>query len=264
MARRVRRDGFSTSWDSVAHWYNGWVGKKGSGHHRKLAVPALMDLLALKNREEVLDIGCGQGVLTPFITRSGARYTGVDLSDRLLGLAQRHHGRRGRFLQGDACDLYGVKGLRDGMFDAVVFLLSLQNMARLESVFDSASWVLRPGGRLVMLVMHPCFRLPRQSGWGWDAKRRLQYRRVDRYMTPFHLPEKIVTRRGTGSTISFHRPLEDYINGLTSQGLLVDRIQEIPAFGIQNKGSKAEQRAHKEIPLFLGSRAIKVEVDEGA
>ncbi len=51
-------------------------------------------------------------------------------------------------------------------FDAVVFLLSIQNMDPLHSVLKSASWMLRSGGRTVLLMTHPCFRLPRQSGWG--------------------------------------------------------------------------------------------------
>jgi hypothetical protein len=37
---------------------------------------------------------------------------------------------------------------------------------------------------MVLLLTHPCFRVPRQSGWGWDEQRKLQYRRVDRYLTP--------------------------------------------------------------------------------
>ena len=33
-----------TSWTPVADWYNGWVGAKGSEHHRKLAIPMVLDL----------------------------------------------------------------------------------------------------------------------------------------------------------------------------------------------------------------------------
>ena len=38
----------------------------------------------------------------------------------------------------------------------------------LEPALASAAWALRPGGRLALLLTHPCFRIPRQSGWGWD------------------------------------------------------------------------------------------------
>jgi hypothetical protein len=46
-----------SGWDDVANWYDGWVGESGSDHHRKLAIPALLDLLDLEPRMNLLDIG---------------------------------------------------------------------------------------------------------------------------------------------------------------------------------------------------------------
>ena len=54
----------SRSWDPVADWYTGWVGVEGSEHHRRLAIPALMELLAPAPGERILDVGCGPMVLT--------------------------------------------------------------------------------------------------------------------------------------------------------------------------------------------------------
>src|SRR5687767_1549998 len=97
--RHSRSSGRSSrSWDAVAAWYTGWVGAAGSEHHRRLAVPAILDLLALSPGEHVLDFGCGPGVLAPDAARVGARYTGLDTSPRLLAFARRHHGSAGRFL----------------------------------------------------------------------------------------------------------------------------------------------------------------------
>lgn len=42
---RTRSRRIPTNWDAVADWYDGWVGRRGSLHHRKLAIPALMRLL---------------------------------------------------------------------------------------------------------------------------------------------------------------------------------------------------------------------------
>ncbi len=50
-----------TSWDPLARWYDGWVGEGGSKYHRRLALPAVMDLLELSRGERVLDLGAGQG-----------------------------------------------------------------------------------------------------------------------------------------------------------------------------------------------------------
>jgi 2-polyprenyl-3-methyl-5-hydroxy-6-metoxy-1,4-benzoquinol methylase len=90
--RRSRdRAAASSSWERVATWYDGWVGDKGSAYHRGLAIPAVLDLLQSTRGEEILDIGAGQGVLSPHIASLGARYTGVDASSRLIGIARRRH-----------------------------------------------------------------------------------------------------------------------------------------------------------------------------
>lgn len=247
-----------TTWDPVARWYDGWVGADGSKYHRLLAIPAVLELLAPQPDDHILDIGAGQGVLAPYILRSGARYTGVDASPRLLQRARQRHGRSATFLQADARSLHTHRRLDAGSFDGVVFLLSIQDMDPLDAVLASAAQMLRPGGRAVLLMTHPCFRVPRQSGWGWDDRRRLQFRRVDRYLSALHVPMKA---HDDGATRSFHRPLNAYINGLARHGLLIDRLDEIAGYAVQHVAarSRAEQTALQEIPLFLAIRATRLE-----
>ncbi|HZO88670.1 MAG TPA: class I SAM-dependent methyltransferase [Chthonomonadaceae bacterium] len=240
-----------TSWDPVADWYNGWVGKRGSDHHRRLAIPAVLELLEPRPGEHILDIGAGQGVLAPFIVRARARYTGLDASSRLLEFARKHHGEQGRFLLADAHRLAELPELHQ-RFDAAVFLLSLQDMDPLASALTSAAWTLRHGGRLILLMTHPCFRVPWQSGWGWDERRKRAFRRIESYLTPFSVPMQPYPG-GNGATRSFHRPLQAYINSLAECGLLVERLREIPA-----DKARAENLDNREIPLFLGLRARKV------
>lgn len=257
--RGVRRR--TRGWDELAAWYDGWVGPRGSEHHRRLAIPATLELLTPRAGERILDIGCGQGVLAPHIAGSGARYTGVDVSSRLLALARRHHGKHGRFLRADAADLRRHRQLAKAEFEATVFLLSLQDMAPLAAVIASARSVLAPAGRLVILMTHPCFRVPRQSGWGWDEGRKLRFRRVDHYLTPLPVPMKAYPG-GSGTSTSFHRPLGEYVAALAEHGLWLDALRELPALqpaipkGKKGGGpTRAEARAQREIPLFLALRA---------
>ncbi|GAC1470648.1 MAG: hypothetical protein PVSMB7_21610 [Chloroflexota bacterium] len=237
------------------------MGEGGSEYHREVAVPAALALLDVRPAEQVLDVGAGQGVLAPFVTRSGAHYTGVDASPRLIQMAQQRHGRDGRFLVGDARKLNSLPGMNEESFDAAVFLLSLQDMDPLEEALAGVAWALRAGGRVVLLLTHPAFRVPRQSGWGWDDGRKLVYRRVDRYLTPLAVPMKIYPgSEKQRTTRSFHRPVQQYVNTLAGHGMLVDRMDEIPAHKLKGAGPspKAESTARSEIPLFLGLRARKV------
>ena len=259
--RRPAQPAASTSWDPLAAWYDGWVGAGGSEYHRAVAIPAVLGLLDPQPGEDILDVGAGQGVLAPAMARAGARYTGLDASPRLIQMARRRHGKLGRFLVGDARNLDRVTEVRKGSFDAVVFLLSLQDMDPLDAVLACASWALRPAGRIVILLTHPAFRVPRQSGWGWDEGRKLVYRRVDRYLTPLPVPMKVYGGpKGQTATRSFHRPLEAYVNGLAAHSMLVDHMEEIPAQKLVGgrRATRAETLARQEIPLFLGLRARKL------
>ena len=122
--------------------------------------------------------------------------------------------------------------------------------------------MLTRNGRMILLLTHPCFRIPRQSGWGWDEGRKLRYRRVDHYLTPLPVPMKSYPG-GRGVSISFHRPLGEYIATLSAQGLCIDALQELPAEARPKQRGKnkqvlpkAEERAQREIPLFLAMRAL--------
>jgi ubiquinone/menaquinone biosynthesis C-methylase UbiE len=249
--RREAPKGGRKGWDAVASWYDGWMGKGGSIHHQKLAIPAVMRLLELKRGESVLDIGAGQGVLAQYVTEVGGVYTGVDVSPKLLDLARKHHGQRGKFIQADACKLPQSSELKAASFDAAVFLLSIQDINPLNEALQSAGWALKMGGRLVLLMTHPAFRIPRQSGWGVDENRKLTYRRIDRYLTPLPIPMKPYPGQ-SGATISFHRPISEYINGLAVEGLLIDHMDEITSY------KKDDNPAEAEIPLFMALRARKV------
>jgi SAM-dependent methyltransferase len=253
--KRFRPSRVATSWDAVAAWYDGWVGDNGSSYHREVAIPALLGLLEPHAGERVLDIGCGQGVLAPYVAACGANYTGVDASARLIAFAKRRHSNSGRFLVADAARLAHATLLRPSSFDVCVFLLSIQDMAPLEGIIASAATMLNEKGRLALLLPHPAFQIPRQSGWGWDERRKLRYRRVDRYLSPLAVPMGHDERRPLRR---FHRPLEDYVRALGAGGLVVRKLIEVPGHWANAPPEQraAAQRALSEFPLFLGLLAV--------
>ncbi|CAA9557469.1 MAG: hypothetical protein AVDCRST_MAG86-311 [uncultured Truepera sp.] len=242
-----------THWDPVAKWYNGWVGKRGSLYHRAVAIPSVMDLADVKPGELVLDLGCGQGVLAPHVLKRGGRYQGVDGSRTLIGLARRHHAEpshknAAQFVLGDVRKLDELPEVKEGSADVAVFMLSIQDMDPLGDILKAAAWALKPDGRVVIFMLHPAFRVPRQSGWGFDPGRKLTYRRVDSYLSSRGVPMKAyaeVTSRSSGTTWSFHRPLSVYVNTLSELGFRLERLDELPDPNVDNT-----KKETLDIPLF--------------
>lgn len=227
-----------------------------------------MDLLSLGKGQQILDLGCGAGALAPSIMKNNANYTGIDLSSKLIATAKKHHlradnrGGKSRFYVADCTQLpkEGIPGITANSFDGVTFLLSIQDINPLDGAISSAAWALKPSGKLVILMTHPCFRVPRQSGWGWDGDRKLQYRRIDRYLTPLDVPMQEYSKGNRGTTRSYHRPLQEYMDLLRDNGFMVDAIREIPAMPPKeaSKETKAERVIREEIPLFLVMRAYLI------
>lgn len=251
-----------SGWDPVARWYAQWVGKEGSVYHKNIAVPTVLELLQPRPHEIIVDVGCGTGVLASALP-ADAGYIGIDASPRLLATARRQrrpHRGRVRFILADAARLRNHPELNPAMADAAVFLLSIQDMEPLSEILAGAEWLLKPASRIVIVMFHPCFRVPRQSGWGWDDDRGLQYRRIDSYLSPRTVPVRPVARGRPGAIKAHHLPLEAYVNGLAEVGFHIDRLAEVPAYpGIVRRGpkSRAQNRANREIPLLLGLRAVR-------
>lgn len=249
-----RRD---TSWDKVADWYDKHV-STSSDYHSELIVPRALELLSPARDEKIIDIGCGQGVFAAELAGKGVKVVGVDSSKKLIDFAKKRTAKLN--IQYFVMDASCLEGLQDGTFDAASSILALQNMDNLGKVISEISRVLKPGGRLLAVMNHPCFRIPRQSGWGFDEKRKLQYRRVDRYLSELKIPIQMHPGAAPGVvTWSFHRPLSSYFGELAKNGFAVTALEEWSSHRKSAPGgrARAEDSSRNEIPLFLALKAVK-------
>jgi trans-aconitate methyltransferase len=101
----------------------------------------VVDLLAPKPGERILDLGCGDGALTENIAAVGARVVGVDSSSEMVAAARRRR-----------LDVRIVDGARlpfEAEFDAVFSNAALHWMKPMEPVVAGVWKALVPGGRFV-------------------------------------------------------------------------------------------------------------------
>ena len=244
-----------TLWDQASRWYDSLVGSQGTDFQKDIIMPGVLRLLDVAKKDRVLDLACGQGVFSRYLSQKGVNVEGLDSSLELLKYARTRSGSAIRYHVGDAAD---VKNFKEDTFDGIACLMAIQNIEKMDLLFKSVCRWLKPGKCFVVVMTHPCFRIPRQSHWGWDEEKKLEYRRVDHYLSETNVP--ILTPPFADSksfTLTYHRPMQSYVSALVKAGLSIDAMEEWISNknSLPGKRSKAENRARKEIPLFLALRA---------
>jgi SAM-dependent methyltransferase len=101
----------------------------------------VVELLAPQAGERILDLGCGDGVLTAKLVALGCDVVGVDASAAQIAAAQKL-GLDARVAGGEALDFADE-------FDAVFSNAALHWMSRPDLAIDGVHRALKPGGRFV-------------------------------------------------------------------------------------------------------------------
>jgi len=250
--------GVKGSWEPVAKWYGKHL-KEEDTFQAEVIFPGSLRLLFPVKGKSYIDIACGEGSFARAVANTGATVLGFDIASSLIKQAEAKKIKGATFRVANATDF--ARYYDTASFDGASCNLAVQNIDDFSAVFRDAGKVLKPGAPFVIVLNHPMFRIPRQTGWGWDEKRGLQYRRVDAYLTPNEIP--IVANPGEGTrskvTYSYHRPLEAYMKELAKAGFMVDAIEEWISHRNSDSGpkAKAENRSRQEIPMFMALRAIK-------
>lgn len=97
----------------------------------------------------VLDLGCGDGVLSYLITQQGAQVTGVDTSHLALCFARHELTRRGVPAHLAEASAYALP-FPSGTFDAIVCSDVIEHVRHPEQLVEEANRVLRSGGRVIV------------------------------------------------------------------------------------------------------------------
>jgi SAM-dependent methyltransferase len=122
-----------------------------------LATNPLLNAVRLLPGIRLLDLATGPGALAATAANRGARTVGVDLSPRMIELAQRLHPAI-EFREADAERL----PFAECMFDAIVCSFGLGHFPRPEAVLAECARILKPSGRIAF------------SWWDDPARQRIQ------------------------------------------------------------------------------------------
>jgi len=149
-ARDLARQAFFD--ERAEQWMDMWYRDDATGTYTRHAkgIGRLFDSLALRFGEAVLDVGCGSGVLAPYILeRVGpyGRLHEVDYAKRMIEVNRRlHPDPRITF---SVCSAEALV-LPAGSLDMVICFSCFPHFDRKQAVLDNLAGMLRGGGRFVI------------------------------------------------------------------------------------------------------------------
>ena len=98
--------------------------------------------------KRVLDVGCGGGLLSEGMAVRGAEVTGIDLSEKPLGVARLHLLESGQKVDYRKISAEQMAEEMPGAFDAVTCLEMLEHVPDPASIVESCGRLVKPGGQV--------------------------------------------------------------------------------------------------------------------
>ena len=234
MSKDLRRANEETrdAWNQNAAFWDRRMGE-GNDFVEVLIWPATERLLELRAGERVLDVACGNGLSSRRLAAMDAEVVALDFSEEMIRHARErtaNHAGRIDYLVLDATDEAALLSLGVRRFDAAVCNMALFDMAEIDPLMRALAQLLRPGGRFVFSVIHPCFNTPHMAHVAEVQDREGEIVttysvRVFGYMTSTVSHGRAIRNQPKPQLI-FHRPLQVLFGAAFEVGFLLDGLEE--------------------------------------
>lgn len=118
----------------------------------------IQGLVPLQGRQ-VLDVGCGGGILSDSLARQGAEVLGIDLSTKALKVAQLHALEAATpHVAYQEISVEELAAARPASFDVVTCMEMLEHVPSPASVVESCARLVKPGGWVFFSTIHRNFK----------------------------------------------------------------------------------------------------------
>lgn len=104
--------------------------------------------------KDVLDVGCGGGILSESMARAGARVLGIDLGTSVLDVAELHALEAGITVSYRAVAAEDLARERPGAFDVVTCMEMLEHVPDPGATLGALARLARPGGDIIVSTLN--------------------------------------------------------------------------------------------------------------
>jgi 2-polyprenyl-6-hydroxyphenyl methylase/3-demethylubiquinone-9 3-methyltransferase len=152
-----------------------------------------VDHIAVLNDKQVLDVGCGGGILTESMAKRGAHVTGIDLADKALKVAQLHALETGSAVNYRMAAVEDIARESPRVFDVVTCMELLEHVPDPASVVAACGTLVKPGGHVFFSTINRNLKAYMFAVLGAEYLLRLLPRGTHRY-EKFIKPSELATQ----------------------------------------------------------------------
>lgn len=193
------------------------IRRRRDRYREQLTNGAVLDAVGAVSGLHVLDLACGEGYMSRLLAGAGAKVAGIDIAVELITAARDLEATEPLGVQFEIGSAYDLP-FGDGTFDLVLANHAFNSLEDLDRAAAEIFRVLRPGGRLVALCLHPCFTGMDLSDRAWPGRYFTARAKEHRFLVDGEQAPDIV--------VGFHRPLEAYVAALVGSGLAITGLTE--------------------------------------
>lgn len=103
---------------------------------------------------QVLDVGCGGGLLSEALAKAGAQVTAIDLAPELVKVARLHGLESGVRVDYQLRPVESLAEERPGSLDVITCMEMLEHVPDPGAIIDACARLLKPGGRLFLSTLN--------------------------------------------------------------------------------------------------------------
>lgn len=221
------------AWNANAAFWDGHMGDAGNGFVNRLIWPAVTELLALHPGERILDVACGNGLYARRLAALGAEVVAFDFAQSMIDHAVHYdtnHESRITYHTLDATDEVALLQLGERHFDGAICNMALMDMAEIDPLMRALARLLKPGGRFVFAISHPCFNQAKAGHVAEMEDREGEIVttysvKIRGYMTP-SIAHGLAIVGQPKAQLYFDRPLHQLLGAGFAAGFVVDALAE--------------------------------------
>jgi 2-polyprenyl-3-methyl-5-hydroxy-6-metoxy-1,4-benzoquinol methylase len=233
-------------WNQNASYWTKIIREKRDKYRNELTDAALLQAIGQCEGLRVLDAGCGEGYMSRKLANLGAQVTGVDASEGLIAAARSYPSSQQATISFEVASVDSLP-YADRAFDLVLCNHLINDLPDPSGPIREFARLLRPAGRIVILMLHPCFynkHIERTSAAnGMGAPAYFQARSIDQHFEVDGLTSPV-------ANTAWLRPLEFYTEELRKSGFSISSLTE-PHPTPEQLGSDPWWRASFTRPLFM-------------